>query len=195
MSFKEMDDVQLEFYFELGLTHTQWSFVENSLAELFSFLLQAPTGRAKTAFYAIQNFRSKLEAVDAVAQSNLPEDHLAAWNRVLTRLERASRKRNHLAHFKAVHRFKGDGLFSMELRPGGPAPAAGDNVYRTKDFVSVRGQYQALMFTLDNFLARLQERQEPWSKHLERPGDVPDSQKQEPPTAKELDTQPPPSEG
>lgn len=55
-------------------------------------------------FYAIQQFNTKLKAVDAAAKSALPidknEEKLKSWKNLFNRLDRLSRTRNHLAHYQ-----------------------------------------------------------------------------------------------
>ena len=77
-----------------------WSGVEIHLSLVFSELLTGkPTDIAAVrAFYAIENFRAKLQAVDAVASYRLHGILLDKWKTIFTHLDTRSKKRNQIIH-------------------------------------------------------------------------------------------------
>ncbi len=61
-----LDDERLHFFSAIGKALDEWSRVEVILYCIFMLCLRAPHERAAAAFYAVENFRSRLQVVDAV---------------------------------------------------------------------------------------------------------------------------------
>ena len=74
------------------------------MAELYSVLIRGDIFAARSSFFAVGNFRSKLEVVDAVARLNLRKENLENWKELYRRLDGHRRTRNSLAHFAVVVR-------------------------------------------------------------------------------------------
>lgn len=97
------------FYAALGHALTQWAHVEYYLANVYAAVLDRDYKIAGAAFYAVENFRSKLQMVDSVVRSAVANpDLLADWTGSQTtlglqdRIKTASRVRNNLAHFTVL---------------------------------------------------------------------------------------------
>jgi hypothetical protein len=87
------------FYAALGEAITEWASVEDHLFMVLQNCLHPADHTVVAAtFYAIQNFRSKLTAVDgAVAISLAGSPHLSTWGKVREAVEKRVRRRNELA--------------------------------------------------------------------------------------------------
>ena len=90
------------FYYHIGLSLTQWAWVEQALFWIFcsSLKLADGTGPYAAAFFGIENFRSKLQAVDrAFAVTFGQSEYAPVWKELHKRATNLSTKRNNLAHW------------------------------------------------------------------------------------------------
>ncbi len=106
-----------QMFATVGRAITQWSFVENELCKLFAVCIgcarltriaeteaieQRWTGMAL--FYAIENWRTKLQLVDAALEAHVvgtpvQQDLIAEWEKLSEKANKLARKRNKLAHW------------------------------------------------------------------------------------------------
>lgn len=88
------------FYYEMGLTITQWASVEMTLRDIVVNCASAPDRRIiSIGYYSIENFRSKLQFCDNLLTERFESSpHFSEWAKLYERLKRASTKRNKLAH-------------------------------------------------------------------------------------------------
>jgi hypothetical protein len=91
-------------YRSIGFALAQWQFIEAALAKLYVFLLHNDNGAAHSSFFAIENFYSKLEVVNAAAQSALRSPLLGEWDKLYKKLDSHRQVRNNLAHFAVIVR-------------------------------------------------------------------------------------------
>jgi hypothetical protein len=98
------DEEHVSFYYEIGLAVTFWALVERAVlkvAQACTAPHQAPA--ILQAFYAIENFRSKLAFTDALVQSKTSNKNLLKqWGELNAACKQAAAKRNILAHRHAV---------------------------------------------------------------------------------------------
>jgi hypothetical protein len=79
------------------------AWVEQNLCGLFeAFLGNRRDNVVGSAFYAVVNFNSKLEMVDAAAQLKLHGRRLKTWDALYEKIRKKSKKRNEIAHFSIV---------------------------------------------------------------------------------------------
>jgi len=103
-----------DFYAALGYSIATWSNVEGALAYVFREAIYPGTHEARpiSAFFAVENFRSKLQMTDTtIALGSYPKDVMQQWDAtdpdwrgLHERLLSANHIRNKLAHY-AVMRF------------------------------------------------------------------------------------------
>jgi hypothetical protein len=153
------------FFYELGLSFSQWSGIEHNVLEVLSSCV-SPTDDEMFArgFYAIENFRSKVAFSSAVIQAKFREGPLVdAWAGIAERLSGAAALRNRLAHETMVCHVEGELGRRFALQPW---PAKPDAQTTTKarpppgalcvrDIVGIRFQFFALFVTLQNFRRRI----------------------------------------
>jgi hypothetical protein len=114
----KLPDVQSKepIHLAVGRGIEAWSWVELNLCILLEGLLgQRRDNLIGAAFYAVVNFGSKLEMVDAVAQLTLRGKRLRAWDALYERIRKKSKKRNEIAHFSIV--LHGNALSDDPLEP------------------------------------------------------------------------------
>jgi hypothetical protein len=99
-----LDEEKREFYAALGKAITEWGGVEDHLYMVLQNCLRpADHTTIAAVFYAIENFRSKLGAVNAaVAIALAGSVHLAAWDKIATAITRKINRRNALAHHQVL---------------------------------------------------------------------------------------------
>ena len=103
-------------YAEIGAAISQWSLVESGLCGIFSCCISPtnfhPPGGVlhndwavvTAAFFAVENFRSKLKLVDSTINARLSaletdcSPILSEWVKARDKCRRLSMRRNHLAH-------------------------------------------------------------------------------------------------
>jgi hypothetical protein len=130
----KLSEERQQLYAAIGEATTSWIAVEDQLANLFAHFVagDAMSYPAKAAFHTTINFKTKLAMTDAAAQWRMDIDK-ARWHTFVNRLNRASKKRNTLAHFAIIRSAQIEGgALSLRL-----APSLGDINAR------MRGQAQA----------------------------------------------------
>jgi hypothetical protein len=168
---------QLAFYFEIGNAITQWAHVEHSLGWVFATCFSDNDfSAAGMVFFAIENFRSKLAAVDhAMRAAHGTTPHYAEWEGVQDRLRATSAKRNALAHYPSLIYATGRPGLRYALIPRisrskakiPPKVPAGRLFVR--DIVAIRYEFFALNITLQNLHSRLRGQSEEFPKANETP--------------------------
>ena len=108
-----------QMFAQIGSAITQWSFVEEQLSRLMAVCLGSAVLKrvgaiefievwsAMWIYYAIDNFRSRLQLVDAALtahlhQAGVEEELRAEWDRLSLKAGRLARKRNRLAHWTVL---------------------------------------------------------------------------------------------
>lgn len=166
------------FHFELGHGITQWAHVESALGVIAAHRFSKPNyNLALTGFLSIENFRSKLQYVDAIVQQHgLPDDEKKNWATLKDRCLRVSKKRNNLAHKWVIENASGKsgrrlllvGSLSA-LNPPKSRKKRYAGAIGLRDVAGYRSDFFALMAELANFDARLSGRKEPFPKFLTQP--------------------------
>jgi hypothetical protein len=99
------EEENILFYHELGTATTQWATVELTLLWVWQACLSTKVNDKNEellahSFFAVENFRSKLQLVDRAFKTKFGKSHHAVdWKRLVERLRTASTARNHLAHY------------------------------------------------------------------------------------------------
>lgn len=115
----KLSEERQQLYAAIGEATTSWIAVEDQLANLFAHFVagDAMSYPAKAAFHATINFNTKLAMTDAAAQWRMDLDK-ARWQTFFNRLNRASKKRNALAHFAVIRSTPiSGGALSLRLAP------------------------------------------------------------------------------
>lgn len=133
----------------VGRAITQWSFVEYELAKFFTLAIGAGAvtidfldepvfvadKAANAAFYAIENWRTKLQVVDAAVlaypHDTADRDALARkWGKLSDKANKLARRRNRLAHwFVLPAQHTGTGERSEPIAPPRLCPPYGSPRY------------------------------------------------------------------
>lgn len=101
ISFHEESQI---FYYELGLTITQWASVENAFQHVFTSSFKTYDAALALSFNAIENFRSKLLVAEAAFSVNLNKAQYFEWQGLYNKLRKRSQRRNQLAHRFVLNR-------------------------------------------------------------------------------------------
>lgn len=154
-------------YRAIGFALSQWQFIEAALAKLYVFLLRNNNGAAHTSFFAIGNFYSQLEVVNAAAQQTLMQQKplLTEWEGLYTRLDRHRKVRNNLAHFSLIVRGDLTEKHVYYLQPtwfdiahlSEPNPTR----YHFKDINSIAVTFEQTSREIENFAKKIAPQQSP----------------------------------
>lgn len=98
------------FYAAIGRGITLWAEIENKLSLVYSYLVFDNSQAAQNSFYSVGTFRAKLNLVDAASRSGFfrmenmapAMSRLRTWNNLKNRLQRLSKDRNRLAHYRVT---------------------------------------------------------------------------------------------
>ncbi len=112
-----LEEERLKVYETVGRAISNWGALEVVLAMLFSVLVskQRVNPNALAVFLSIENFRSKLQVIDAVFQQpGIDKKIKNNWDTALSHIKARQKKRNRLAHHdilidyeaKEMHRVK-----------------------------------------------------------------------------------------
>lgn len=113
-----LEEERLYFFSDLGKALDEWARVESHLCSVFMVCLRAPHQRAAAAFYAVVNFRSKLEMVDAVAKLAVSDSAtIAEWKDLYTKIGKKSQSRNQLVHHEVLEDGNANPGRRFTLRP------------------------------------------------------------------------------
>jgi hypothetical protein len=163
----------LVFYFEIGLTLTQWAQLERSLLEVAGSCMNKRDYNALGhGFFSIENFRSKLAFVGQLVENKVKPDsaRAAEWARLSARITAASIKRNKLAHYRVTASIEPVGKryalspwidrskLKVRSKKYHPPPGA---LFAT-DVAELRWDIFALTMSLENFAAKLARRRIPF---------------------------------
>ena len=167
----------LAFYYELGLAITQWAAVEFALSAIVVNCFDTNNiWPAVSGYQSIDNFRAKLQYVDAVVRTrDLTPQESAKWAGLLDRCGAAAKNRNKLAHYWVLTDANENRMGRRKkLLPRKPPKIAqrGDKfpgAICLRDITGFRLEFSALMCALENFGCALRGQEERFSKSLERP--------------------------
>ncbi|CAN5701810.1 hypothetical protein BH11PSE13_BH11PSE13_45080 [soil metagenome] len=93
------------FHFAYGQAMTSWAHLEHALVEIAASVLP-PSSRKPLVlgYYAIENFRSKLNFCKAVVKAKFGADaRFSEWQALEQKLLAASKQRNKLAHWSEIN--------------------------------------------------------------------------------------------
>ena len=90
---------ELALHWQLGMAITSWAEVEGGIAQILMSVTRDPIA-VTAGFLGIENFRSKLKFAGSILELKLKKKPalLNAWHEVRERIERASWRRNKIAH-------------------------------------------------------------------------------------------------
>jgi hypothetical protein len=183
------------FFHQIGTALSQWAYAENQMARLVSLCVPNHQDRSTLAigFLSVENFRSKLTFCDnLLAHKFASSPHLDYWKTIADRLQKASVKRNKVAHHMSVFYAEGDigrrfalvPWLDAELRPasttpttperGGPAKPPSDAVCM-RDLASFTHEFHQLTTALANLYELLSGRRGPFPGSPEPGGGPPPS--------------------
>jgi hypothetical protein len=170
---------QLAFYHGIGVAVTQWAHVENALYQvLYTCFDNRNHGELSTAFFSVENFRSKHQMADNVVSRKFRDSpNLSDWRALHDRIRSASAVRNALAHYWV--------LVYPDEKPGrqyGLLPRMGNSRKAppkrsqkvpagslfVREIAQFGRRFSSLSKALTNFAARLGGHQEPFPKSLEQ---------------------------
>jgi|GEM_PF-5593313 len=150
------------FYYELGLTISQWPHVEHGFQHAFTSSFKNYDLAIADGFNAIENFRSRLLVADAVMMRNLKPEFHDEWARFLTKLQRRNQTRNALAHRYTIIKPNNKPGRRM-LLPGRIGIHNDASSYGVKNLVVIRYAFFGLSNQLLNFADRLKGAKTPFS--------------------------------
>lgn len=149
----------IAFYFELGRAISAWADVERALFQIYiSCFTKHNYDPAGLTFFSIENFRSKMKAVDTTFRTKFDgTHHVADWDSIYKRLERHSSFRNHLVHYhtrsydhaKPGRRMALIPTLSKAPRFRQKVPKPPDGSMFLRDIVTSRYQFTALAHGLE----------------------------------------------
>lgn len=175
------------FYYEIGLAVTHWAHVERALLEvIFATGMAGKNYEAMGhSFFAIQNFRSKLDFVEQVVVKSVRDARLLKeWPSLRKRCEQAAKKRAEIAHgyvaMSPTGAEPGRRMVLMEWAPQSPPSKISPNpgippssAPGVKAIISYRSEFACLTYALENFASRIGGQPERHPKSLEQPTDPP----------------------
>jgi hypothetical protein len=159
----------------LGLAITQWATVEHAFQHVYSSSFKHYDIANAASFYAIENFRSKLQVASAALARNLKPEFVEEWGDLHNRLRARNTKRNALAHRRFLNRPNNKPGRRILLIPSGMDPNDETPAYGVKNLVLIRYAFYGLSNELLNFADRLTGAKAPFSVphgQLERPPDL-----------------------
>jgi hypothetical protein len=148
------------FYYELGLTITQWAQVEHAFQHAYTSSFKKFDQAISMAFYAIENFRSKLTVADVAFHLNLSPELNDEWAVLNSKLQKRSKIRNQLAHRYIKERPNKTPGKRVLLMPNNLKPMPGDNfgeakAFGVRDLVLYRYAFYGLSNQLLTFADRI----------------------------------------
>ena len=165
------------FYYELGLAMTQWATVEHAFQHAYTSSFKKYDMAIAMTFYAVENFRSKLNVADTAFHLNLSSDYYSEWAGLHAKLRKRCQARNQFAHRYIKNRPENRPGKRVLLMPSSLKPMPNDNygenrAYGVRDLVLHRYAFFGLSNLLLNFADRIAGLKTPFSvPHgpLERP--------------------------
>ncbi|MCH7889619.1 MAG: hypothetical protein IIA00_10140 [Proteobacteria bacterium] len=179
----DINEEQIAFYSELGRAITQWAHVEHALMWIaLACFNKDDYATLPTGFFAIENFRTKVQFADSVVAARFGKTkHMADWTALVDRMGNQSKARNRLAHYwmlgdpdnRAGRRY----MLLPRREPLGTKLSTRHQKYPSaiclRDIARHRLEFFALTVSLENFYFRLSGRKEPFPKSLEQPKNPP----------------------
>ena len=152
-----------KFFEELGRTISRWALVEWSLCHIFchSLGLTLESYSAPAAFFAVINFRSKLDMVHAALRIQIADaEMLAEWTTLHKRLMTLSKARNKLAHGMVLLPVGGKPVLAGHIGDPHTHPKSSKSSIfsglSTKDFSKLQSEFSSLQTDLDAFRTKIQ---------------------------------------
>ena len=176
------NEEQLCFYFQIGSAITQWAHIEFGLFDVVSAAFEDPKeSPLASAFYSVENFRSKLQLVEqVVALKFRTTPHFDDWIILHGKLESAAKARNKLAHYWVLI-YPNDKpglrmtlmpqLGNVRKTPPKKKPKKPPGALHVKDIAQLSRRFSLLSNALHNYASRLrgQERIPPLPEQEPRP--------------------------
>jgi hypothetical protein len=158
-----LEEERVQFFAALGEALDQWARVENALCCIFMVCLRAPHRRTAAAFFAVENFRSKLNMVDSVVRlTGVDAAKVHEWEALHKRFNRKSRLRNQLAHYEVFEDASAETASRFTLRakildPRSPSlfEAHGPGILRISDLRERRLGFSQLAEDTQRFYGEL----------------------------------------
>ena len=176
-----LSEEDVAFYLEVGKSLSQWAHVENHLRKTAGLCVSRVDALTiQAGFLSIENFRSKLQFVDALVKRKTKDAALLdRWAALEKRCRSSSQLRNRIAHSKPVLFPEGEPTrrlalvdWEREKRPKGEKTAP-PGALCLSNVIQARDEFLALTTALANFREALDGKPEPFAKALERSTDPP----------------------
>ena len=112
-----------DFYVAVGHAVTSWQDVELWLEQVFRVVVAGAhdSRAAGAAFYAVVNFRTKLEMTSAAIEFGLDDDWQEKWGTLERSLKGASEQRNWIVHYRLFQEMD-DEAIEAAIASGRPLP-------------------------------------------------------------------------
>lgn len=171
------------FIHALGSAITQWAYAESGLFWILGTCYADSSLRSLApTYFSIENFRSKLAAVDNTFQKKFVDSPLLKdWKGLVKRGRTLSQGRNKLAHYplQMFIDFKPGQRYLLVPRLDKPGKKQGRGQNRPpeslclRDIEGIRAEIVCYSNALTNFHARVRGNQEPFPKSAEQAGRLP----------------------
>lgn len=128
----------------------QWQYVEQFLLEIYLTILRPQNiSGAAASFHAVQQFRTKLNVVEAVASFALNDADLNKWAKIRIKAEKLSKKRNNLAHFEIC--YIGPTPYLVPNLTNTKPSKESEDGYDTKQIIEIRRAFSRFSRRLNDF--------------------------------------------
>jgi hypothetical protein len=175
-----LNQEEIAFYAQLGITFSQWARVEQRLFLVVARCVSNPDRPMLYAgLFSIQGFRSKLSFCDKLMCSKFGDNnrHIADWSTIQNRLSKLSGERNKIAHGLVIMYILGKpgrriGITPLDDDGKKPQPRKGgapSYAICLRDLSRIYYEFLALTQTLENFSERLVGRVERFPQSDEQP--------------------------
>jgi hypothetical protein len=163
---------QFCFYFEIGVSITQWAHVERAVLEVVGACV------ADTDFNAVAH---GFFAIEIVAKSQANAGMARDWAALAARAKVAAKLRNRLAHLSVVgypsntvgRRYSLQPRISTKSGKPSKVPKPPSGAMCLSDIVAARFTFFALTASLENYASRLRGQPESFPKSAEKPQEPP----------------------
>ena len=175
-----LNQEEMAFYAQLGITFSQWARVEQRLFLVVARCVStADRPMLFAGLFSIQGFRSTLSFCDKLIHAKFGDSnrHMTDWSAMHNRLTTSSGHRNEIAHGLVIRYILGKPGRRIGMTPLGddgkkPQPRKGGApsfAICVRDLSRIYYEFLALERTLENFSERLVGRAEPFPKSDEQP--------------------------
>lgn len=150
----------------------QWAHIENALSQVACAGVPGVGGEALAmGLHSIESFRSKLAFVDVALKQRISDIKLLElWEEIRARAEKASKRRNALAHrsmvlYTSAKPGKQYALVDWKQNHAPPTVdgSAPSGAMTIRELVECRHLFTPISRDLDNFAAKIEGRTGPWS--------------------------------